>query len=136
MSVMAKRLRIVVYPETRRTWTARVLEHDMSAVARSVELATDAVLKIAIAHIEFDCRHRREPLSVFSAAPSLYWVAFHSARPRPVSVEVPPPAGSLTRVYAEAVVLAHRPYLWSRRALADAAREAAGTLRDVALAVS
>lgn len=106
--MVAKHLRIVVYPETRRTWVARVLEHDLSAVGRSVELATDAVLKIAIAHIEFDKRHKREPLSVFGAAPSLYWTAFTGGKPIPVSTEIPWSSDG-RMVHVDAAVLSQRP---------------------------
>ena len=104
----SRRLRIVVYPETRRTWTARLLEHDLSAVGRSIDLAVDAVLKLAIAHIEFDQRHQREPLSVFSAAPSLYWTAFKDATPLPFSADMP--WASDGRVaHVDAAVLSHHP---------------------------
>jgi hypothetical protein len=83
------RLRIVVYPETSRTWTARALEHDLAAEGRSIELAVDAVMKIALAHIAYDRRHDREPLSAFMAAPRLYWMAFLAGTPLPVAMDVP-----------------------------------------------
>jgi hypothetical protein len=70
------RLRVVVFPETSRTWTARMLEHDLTGGGRSVEEALDALLKIARAHIAFDRRHGRQPLTAFAAAPRLYWNAF------------------------------------------------------------
>ena len=83
------RLRIVVFPESRRSWTARGLEHDLAAEGRSIEAAVDAVLKIALAHIAYDRRHRREPLSAFAPAPRLYWTAFKGGTALPLSVEVP-----------------------------------------------
>lgn len=82
-------LRVVIYPETRRTWIARLLEYDLMAVGRSIELAADAVLRLALAHIEYDQRHQREPLSVFAAAPPLYWTAFKDASPLPFAATLP-----------------------------------------------
>lgn len=70
------RLSILVFPETTRTWTARSLEHDLAAGGRSAGAAIDTLVKIAQAHIAFDARHGREPLSAFRAAPQLYWNAF------------------------------------------------------------
>ena len=82
------RLRIVVYPETHRTWTARALEHDLSVEGRTIESAIDSLLKIALAHAAYDRRHGREPLSGFMAAPRLYWTGFHAATILPISMEV------------------------------------------------
>ena len=73
------RLRIIIFPETPRAWTARALEHDLAANGRTVEAALDSLLKIARAHIAYDLRHGREPLSAFAAAPQLYWNAFAEA---------------------------------------------------------
>ena len=85
----ACRLRIVVYPELHRTWTARALEHDFAAEARSIELAVDAVVKFALAHIAHDLRHGREALSAFAPAPARYWTAFEAGMPLPISMDVP-----------------------------------------------
>jgi hypothetical protein len=87
--VIPCRLRIVVYPETGRTWTARALEHDLAVEGRSVEAAVDGVMKIALAHIGYDRRHEREPLSAFTPAPRLYWTAFQAGTPLPITVDVP-----------------------------------------------
>ncbi len=72
-------LRLLVFPETGGLWTARALEHDVAAQARSRENAVDAVIKIIRAHVEFDRRHNRAPLSAFAPAPRLYWNAFRGA---------------------------------------------------------
>ena len=101
-------LRIVVYPETPRTWTARLLEHDLSAVGRSIELATGAVLKLAMAHIVYDRRHQHKPLSVFAAAPALYWTAFKQATPLPLASEIAC-SGDECVVQVNAAVLARHP---------------------------
>jgi len=73
------RLRIVVFPETTKVWTARSLEHDLEAVGRTAEAALDALVRVASAHIAFDIRHGREPLSAFGAAPRSYWNAYAGA---------------------------------------------------------
>ena len=44
-----------------------------------MEAALDTVLKVARAHINYDVRHGRQPLSAFAAAPRLYWEAFAGA---------------------------------------------------------
>ena len=80
-------LRIVVFPVSPRTWVARALEHDLAAEGRSIESAIDTVLKIALAHIAYDRRHGREPLSAFAAAPALYWTAFKAGTPLPIPAE-------------------------------------------------
>lgn len=79
------RLRIVVFPETRRTWIARGLEHDLSAEGRTIEAAVDTLLKITRAHIAFDLRHHCEPLSAFARAPQAYWNAFARGTRLPIS---------------------------------------------------
>jgi hypothetical protein len=83
-----RQLRILVFPETHRTWTARGLEHDLAAGGRTIESAVDTLLKIVRAHIDFDLRHHHEPLSAFAAAPSLYWSAFTGARRLPLEMEL------------------------------------------------
>ncbi len=71
-------LRMLVFPETGGRWTARSLEHDIAVQARSFENAVDALVKVVKAHIEFDVRHNRPPLSAFPPAPRVYWNAFRS----------------------------------------------------------
>ena len=73
------RLRILVFPESSRAWTARALEHDLAGGGLTMEAALDTVLKVARAHINYDLRHGRQPLSAFAAAPRLYWEAFAGA---------------------------------------------------------
>ena len=53
-----------------------------------MELAVDTVLRMARAHIAFDERHRRTPLSAFAPAPRLYWNAFEQASERPIVTDV------------------------------------------------
>lgn len=73
------RLRIVVFPETTKSWTARCLEHDLEAAGRTAEAALDALVRVASAHMAYDVRHGRAPLSAFGAAPRSYWNAFAGA---------------------------------------------------------
>jgi hypothetical protein len=82
------RLRVLVFPETHGTWTARGLEHDLAAEGRTVEAAVDTLLKITRAHVAYDRRHNREPLSAFAPAPERYWTAFSGATRLPAPVEI------------------------------------------------
>src|SRR5947208_14029061 len=82
------RLRILVFPQTYGTWTARGLEHDLAADGRTIEAAVDTLLKIARAHVAYDRRHNREPLSAFAPAPELYWNAFGGATRLPAPLEM------------------------------------------------
>lgn len=70
------RFRLVVFPETRNKWIARGIDHDLAAEGRTMEAAVDTLLKITRAHMSFDLRHKREPLSCFAAAPRAYREAF------------------------------------------------------------
>ena len=83
------RLSIVVFPESAKSWTARSLERDIAAGGRTAEAAVASLLSIAEAHIAFDTRHGRAPLSGFTAAPRPYWTAFaraeNSEQPREVT---------------------------------------------------
>lgn len=73
------RLTVVVFPESSRWWIARSLERDIAAAGRTAESALDSIVKIAQAHVVFDVRHGREPLSAFAPAPRAYWKAFLAA---------------------------------------------------------
>jgi hypothetical protein len=81
-------LRIVVFPETHRIWTARALEHDLAARGRSIESAIDTLVRLIQAHVEYDRRHNRKPLSAFAAAPMVYWTAFDRAVELPIQMEL------------------------------------------------
>ena len=83
-----RQLRVVVFPETNKAWTARSLEHDLAMVGRTAEAAVDALLRVASAHIEFDMRHGHQPLSAFRPAPRPYWNAFAGASMLNKPVEV------------------------------------------------
>ena len=72
-------LRIVVFPDTPKTWKARALEHDLTAGGRSAEEALNTLVKMADAHIAYDIRHGHQPLSAFVQAPQIYWNAFGRA---------------------------------------------------------
>jgi len=65
----------------RGVWVARGLEHDLSVEGRSLESVVDSIHRLVNAHVDFDRRHGRAPLSPFPAAPSRYWQAFERAEP-------------------------------------------------------
>jgi|SRR5207249_3618192 len=75
------RVRILVFEDFPGIWTARALEHDLLAEGRTIDAAVHAVLRIIRAHIDYDRRHNRDPLSSFRAAPQAYWNAFTRATP-------------------------------------------------------
>ena len=104
---MLRRLTIVVFPEVHRTWTARGLEHDLAAEGRTIEAAIDTLLKIVSAHIDYDRRHNREPLSAFAAAPPVYWSAFTRGTPLPIPTNIDWLEGRLPAQIIAAVVLQH-----------------------------
>ena len=52
----------------------------------------DRILQLIFAHIDFDRRHGRRPLSAFTAAPKRFWDAFGKARP----LQLAPPADQLS----------------------------------------
>ena len=81
-------LRIVVFPETHRSWTARALEHDLAARGRTIEAAIDTLVRLIQAHVEYDRRHNRKPLSAFAAAPRVYWRAFDRGAELPIQMEL------------------------------------------------
>jgi hypothetical protein len=72
-------LRVLVFPEVGRNWTARALEHDIAVQGCTLEGAVDALVKVVRAHFAFDARHNRAPLSGFPPAPRLYWNVFREA---------------------------------------------------------
>ena len=108
-------LRIIVFPDSPKAWTARSLEHDLAARGTTAEAAIDTLVKIAEAHIAFDTRHGRAPLSAFASAPRLYWNAFARAETAtPVEVQRPAADHSLhcvVRMVPEHPIIAryHRP---------------------------
>src|SRR5258706_11419164 len=74
-------LSILVYPNLPGMWAARSLEHDIAVEGNTRDAAIDWILRLVFAHIEFDRRHGRQPLSTFPEAPQRYWHAFAEAEP-------------------------------------------------------
>src|SRR4051812_41970991 len=74
-------LRILLYQDLPGTWIARSLEHDIAVEGKTVDAAIDWILRIVLAHVDFDQRHGRPPLSAFPSAPQRYWNAFVGAAP-------------------------------------------------------
>ena len=108
------RLRVLVYPETGRRWTARALEHDIACEGRTIEAAVDSLAKIARAHIAFDHRHNRIPLSAFVAAPQIYWSAFEGGKQLPPTADLSSPECG-TSLQIVAAVVERRPGIVERR---------------------
>ncbi len=74
-------LRVLLYQDLPGIWIARSLEHDIAVEGTTIDAAVDGILRIVVAHVEFDQRHGRSPLSSFPEAPGRYWAAFESATP-------------------------------------------------------
>lgn len=97
-------LRIVAFLESPRRWTARGLEHDIAAGGATIEAAVDTLLKVVRAHIAYDRRHNREPLSAFAPAPQRYWNAFTHGTPLPIPTSLDAPqTGAPTRIIVAVV---------------------------------
>ena len=75
-------LSVLVFPEPGGRWTACGMEYDVAVQARSMDDAIDGLIRILQAHVEFDVRHGRRPLSAFSPAPRLFADAFRFAASR------------------------------------------------------
>ena len=100
-------LKVLVFREVYGSWTARALEHDIAAEGKTLESALDTLLRIAGAHVEYDRRHNRIPLSGFASAPALYWRAFAHARQLPLGEALN--TGSFTPGQINAAVSAQHP---------------------------
>ena len=81
-------LRIVVFPETTKTWVARSLEHDLSAAGRTADAAIDLLMKMVDAHLAYDIRHGHQPLGAFTSAPRMYWQACVAAPKKDTPIEL------------------------------------------------
>jgi len=63
-------------------------EHDLAAQGRTMEAAVDTLVRLIQAHVAYDRRHNRRPLSAFAAAPRAYWSAFNRAAELPIQMEL------------------------------------------------
>lgn len=70
-------------------WVGQVLEHDMAAHGPTVHAALAAVQLVIQAHVNFDTRHKRQPLARLNRAPDVYWKALERATPLPKPDAVP-----------------------------------------------
>jgi hypothetical protein len=91
------RLRVLAFEALRSHWVARALEHDIAAEDRTFDGAVRSLLDILHAHINFDRRHGRQPLSAFLSAPERYWRAFAIATPVS-TLNLPGPSGGTVRI--------------------------------------
>lgn len=106
------RLSVLVYPEASHWWTARSLERDIAAAARTADAALDSAVKILQAHIVFDIRHGRKPLSAFAKAPRPYWTAFAGAAR--IDLDVVLQTGDGPPIRVTVARLAHHPVVCAR----------------------
>ena len=87
-------LRVLVFQKLRGIWVARGLEHDLAVEGRSLESVMDLIRRLVLAHVAFDRRHGRAPLSPFGAAPQRFWRAFDRATRLPALKSSDGAAGS------------------------------------------
>jgi hypothetical protein len=81
MAVHTRPLRVLLFQELPGRWSARSLEHDLAVEGRTLEGVLDHILQLIFAHIDFDRRHGRLPLSAFPMAPRRFWDAYKKAKP-------------------------------------------------------
>lgn len=85
-------LHVLIFQE-RDTWVAQALEKDMAAHGPTPYAALAAVEQVLQAHVNFDTRYQRQPLSRLNRAPEVYWKAFESAEPlQPPTLQLMHPA--------------------------------------------
>ncbi len=84
-------LRVVIFREGDQ-WVAQVLEKDMSAHGPTEYAALAAVQLVLQAHVNFDTRQKRSPLSMLSRAPEAFWRAYEKADPLSLSSDPFQPA--------------------------------------------
>lgn len=104
-----RRLSILAYPESSVWTTARCLEHDLMTSGRTADLAVDALLKMIRAHVDYDTRHQRAPLSAFLPAPKLYREAFKQGEQRHQIVEANPLSQQATTTVIDVAVVRDHP---------------------------
>lgn len=112
--MVLSRLRVLVFPESIRWWTARSLEHDIAASGKTAETALDSLIKIAQAHVAYDIRHGRAPLSAFAPAPRPYWSAFPAHATLRLELRHPDEGGPTIHIVAAR--LTHHPIIAPQRA--------------------
>src|SRR5215467_3369552 len=74
-------LTVLLFEEITGVWVAQVIEKDIAAHGPSMEAAFVAVQAVVQAHVNFDTRHHREPLSLLAPAPEPYRQALEHAQP-------------------------------------------------------
>ena len=84
-------LHIIIFREGDQ-WVAQVLERDMAAHGPTEYAALAAVQLVLQAHINFDTRQQRIPLSRLNRAPEAFWRAYENAEPLPLSPDSFQPA--------------------------------------------
>jgi hypothetical protein len=72
MGPSPKSLRILLVRRPCCLWVARLVEHDIAVEGATADAAADALMRFVLAHIDFDRRHRRPPLSAFAPPPRYF----------------------------------------------------------------
>jgi len=103
------RLRVLLFRQADDVWVAQVLEHDMAAHGPNEYAALAAVQLVLQAHVNFDTRLQRPPLSRLQAAPAEFWDAYNHAEPLRMPDETPifQPAHIVAAVSKDPVQRAH-----------------------------
>ena len=84
MSTGGLTLNVLVFEDAPGRWVAQVLEKDMTAHGPNEYAALAAVQLVLQAHVNFDTRHNKTPLSRLKPAPDVYWRAYRTAKPLPI----------------------------------------------------
>lgn len=84
----ALQLHVLIFQKG-ENWIAQVLEKDLTAHGPTAYAALAAIQLVVQTHVNFDTRHRREPLSSLGEAPPEYWKAYEHAEPMLVDEESP-----------------------------------------------
>jgi hypothetical protein len=113
------RLSILLFQDLPGAWIARGLEHDIAAEGRTVEAAIRTILQIVVAHIDFDRRHNRKPLSAFPPAPERFWSAFSRATSVAPSPDLGAVGGVCDCIQISVSVTHERPSVSAVRLKAD-----------------
>jgi hypothetical protein len=90
------RFKALLFREGENRWIAQILEKDMAAHGPTEYAALAAVELVLQAHVNFDAKHQRVPLSRLKPAPKVYWDAYEHAEPleRPGVQLLPPKTNS------------------------------------------
>jgi hypothetical protein len=111
-------LSVLLVEDLPSLWTARGLEHDIVAEGRTSEKAIRGILGFVAAHIDFDRRHNRPPLSAFPPAPKRFWTTFERATPLERVQCDGTPHGAAEQIQIQISIARERPLAQAARKIA------------------